>query len=261
MKKILFAMAVLLTTFTACTPEETPIMFTFSNTTFSESGNSTATKSMTTTITNTTDTEGSINWDLSETTAVTGWTYTITVDGTPQSGTSGSFDITGNQSLTIEVTIAPNGNAGTGVATLTFLENARTLGAVAYTYAATAAPAPPQFSLSVLNDSGSSNAANPMEYTTILTNLSSDSLEISWIRVPETTNPSSWQYTTCDHITCYAPFIDSRTYKIAGNLTINFKTEFRTNSVTGTGAVSTHFFLPSDSLGTVQTYTVTHTAN
>jgi len=146
------------------------------------------------------------------------------------------------------------------VATLNFSENSRTLGAITYNYSATAAPSAPLFSLSQTTDSGSGNAASPIEYTTVLTNLSSDSLEISWIRVPDSNNPSSWQYTTCDHITCYAPFINSKTYKIPGNFTINFKTEFRTNSVTGTGAVSTHFYLPSDSLGTVQTYTATHTA-
>ncbi len=261
MKKILFVLAVVSTFFMGCDPEVTPFAATFSTNSITETGSATANKAMTTVLTNATSTSGSVSWSFSESNTVTGWTYSISVNGSTQSGTSGSFDIAGNSAATIIVTVSPNGTDGTGTASMTFTEGSNSLGTVSYSYTASTTPPAPNFSLSITNDTSSALASSSLEYKTVFTNLSSDSIEITWIRIEDAGNPATWSYTTCDHITCWAPFITEKTNKVAGNHVFDFKTEISPNSATGTGTVTTLLFEPSDSAGTVQTHTIVHTAN
>lgn len=261
MKKIIFALAAIAITFMACETVQTPILLDISKVAFTESGNSTATKTMTATVTNTTSTAGTISWDFAETSAVSGWTYTITVNGTAATGTSGSFEIAGDAAVTVEVMVNPNGTAGVGGATLTFKESSRPLGAIAYGYTATTTPAAPQFSLSKTTDSGTMGASQTIEYTTVVTNLTANDLEVTWARSAASSNPAAWVYATCENLFCHAPFVTSKAYTIPANGSFDLKANIRANNETGTGEVTHVVYLASDSAATSQSYVVTHTAN
>ena len=260
MKNILGALAaVLICCFTACETAKTPIVLNYSDTAFTTSGSTTETKTMTATLTNTTTTSGAINWSFMETTAVNGWKYTITINGTLQSGTSGSFEITGNGEATVVLTATGNNISGTGVAELVFKDNARDLGKITYTY--TTAPATPKFSISKTADAGAHPSNTQVDYKTVLTNLTSNPLEIKWVRTANANNPAAWSYVTCDHLICYPPAVYTKQYTIDPNATIEFKTTVVPNNTAGNGKVTMNFFLPSDSVGTSQSYVITHLAN
>lgn len=259
MKKILFALAAVAIMFASCETVDKLIGISVDKAVFTESGSTTATKTMTSTVTNTTSNSGTIAWDFSETTAIAGWTYTITINGNAATSTSGTFDIAGGATATIEVTVNPNSTAGVGAATLTLKDNSdsRMLRTIAYGY--TAAQTSPSFSLSKNTDSGSASVSAPgdPEYKTVLTNLTSSPLEITWSR---TDSPAAgWQFATCD-VQCYAPFITTKTYTLAANATLDFKTVVYPNNMTGTGSSSTVIYLASDSANTAQKFDITHTA-
>ena len=225
---------------------------------FTESGSTTATKTMTSTVTNTTSNTGTIAWDFSETTAIAGWTYTIVVNGNTATSTSGTFELAGGATATIAVTVNPNNTAGVGAATITLKDNSdsRTLRTIAYGY--TAAQTGPQFSLSTNTASGTASASAPdPEYKTVLTNLTTSPLEVTWARVD---NPAAgWAFATCD-VQCYAPAITTKTYTLGASAALDFKTVVYPNGQTGTGSSVTTIYLASDSANTAQTFTVTHTA-
>lgn len=257
MKRLFFALAVLASVFTACDPEEAPFAASFDTSTFSESGSATATKTMTSVLSNTSSTSGTVSWSFSETNAVAGWTYTISIDGTTQSGTSGSFDLAGNASSTIMVTVNPNGTGGTGTAMIEFTANSAAVGTLSYSYTASSTPPAPNFSLSSMADTGTTSSGSPMrEYKTVLTNLTGSDLTIKWVRVEASSYPNGWSSYTCDYIQCHTPNVVEFENTLPANYALDFKTTVNSAGIDGTGDVTTYIFEPSDSAGTVQIYTI-----
>jgi hypothetical protein len=262
MKKILFALVVMSLAFYACDPEEPDFAATFSTNSFTETGSVTASKSMSAVLSNTSSTAGQISWSFTETATVTGWTYSVSVNGNVQSGTSGSFDLSGNSAATVIVTVSPNGTAGTGTASITFTESSKNVGTVTYSYTATAAPPAPNFSLSVTSDTSTTQSTDPPhDYKTVFTNLSSDTLHIRWIRTDDLGNPSAWEITTCDFIQCWLPHVITQDNDIPPGAFFDFKTTLDPKATVGTGTASTIFFEIADSAATVQTHTLVHTHN
>ena len=244
----------------ACATEQTPLQLSIDKAKFTENETHSTEKVMTSILQNTTNRTATVAWDFAKQTEVTGWTYQIKINGTLQSAVSGSFDLEAQEEVTLSVTINPNGKAGTSSATLTLLEGANSLGVIEYAYTTTASP---KFSLSTNTASGSS-PANGQEtcYEVLITNLTSAPLAIKWHRVATTPVPISWGHTCKDYFLneCFAPIVTSREYTVDANLTYKMATIFYTGNATGTASIATHFFEPSDSATTVQTFTATHTA-
>jgi hypothetical protein len=81
-----------------------------------------------------------VSWSFTESSTVSGWTYSISINGSIQSGTSGTFDLAGNTAATVIVTVNPNGTDGTGTAFMTFTESNNSIGTVSYSYTTTTEP-------------------------------------------------------------------------------------------------------------------------
>lgn len=261
MKKILIAALVALN-FTACTPEPTPISISVDKATFTQTNSNSSTETLTSVIKNTTSTDGSISWDFSETTPVTGWTYSISINNVTKTTTSGSFDLAGNATATIVVTINPNNVTGTGKATLILKSNDVELSTITYNHTTNNSAPVEKFSISKTSASGGQSITNPMdpEYKTLLKNLTNAPLEIKWLRVAGSQNPSAWSDATCDNITCHAPFVTTSTCTIPANDSFYIKTLFYVANTIGSGSVTTHLFLPSDSLASLKTFVADHQA-
>lgn len=248
--------------FNACTTQPTPIAISIDKTTFTQSNSNGSTETLTSIVTNTTSTSGSISWDFSEVTAVSGWTYSIRINNTVQTGTSGSFDLEGSATATIAVTINPNNVTGVCQATLTLKNNEAVLNTLTYNHTATNSAPTPKFTISTISESGSSPASRDQtDYYTYLTNVSNTDLNIKWIMIPNTQNPSGWANATCDIVQCYDPMITSSVFTLQKDSTASMKTIFYPDNITGSGDVTTHIFVETDSLATVKTFLATHTAN
>lgn len=243
----------------ACTTEPMPLQLSIDKTKFTENETHSTEKVMTSTLQNTTNRTAIVAWDFAKQAEVTGWTYQISINGTLQTTMSGSFDMEAEEEVTLSVTINPNGKAGASSATLTLLEGATQLGAIEYTYMTTASP---KFSLSTNTASGSGPVGghDPF-YEVLVTNLTSAPLHIKWHKVVTSPFPT-WGHACKDYFlyNCLGPMIISREYTIDANITYKIETIFYTGNVAGTGSIATHFFEPSDSATTVQTFTATHTA-
>ncbi|MCH2023183.1 MAG: T9SS type A sorting domain-containing protein [Saprospiraceae bacterium] len=115
------------------------------------------------------------------------------------------------------------------------------------------------FSISVNTDADTTFAMQKHDYKTVFTNLTNSPLDIRWIRIDGSSNPSGWAITTCDYIQCWLPHVVTGDNQIPANGFFEFKTTVDPQSTIGTGTSTTIFFEPSDSAGTVQTHSVTHT--
>jgi len=269
MKKTLFSLIILSLFFGSCSTDQ-PITLSFSETNISASGNSNVSNTMTATVTNNSNSQEVISWNFSETTAITGWDYTIkinnVIEATGASGTvqlaesTGSFLLAASASVTIEITVTPNNYLGTGISTISFSENSRALGSITSNYTALSTPA--QFSLSKTVDSGTGLAStSSVSYQTIVTNLTNQNLEISWARKIGSQNPSNWFYTTTTDYLCWAPYIETQKYIVAPHDSFDLQAIIHNQSTTGTGQVTHYLYLAPDSANTVQSFVVTHTAN
>ncbi|MCH2023184.1 MAG: hypothetical protein MK207_11965 [Saprospiraceae bacterium] len=263
MKKILFILVVVSIAFYGCEPEETPFAATLNTNSITETGSVTATKNMTVILTNSTSTNGSVAWSFTETSSVTGWTYSICINGAVQNGTSGTFDLTGNGSATVMVMVQANGFDGTGTASMSFTESNNSIGTVSYSYTATSTPSAPNFSLSVTSDtnSTSSSGSPKRDYKTLFTNLTNDTLQFTWLRIDDPANPSGWFMETCDMISCWVPTTITGVNDLPPNSSFEFKTTVNTAGIVGTGSVTTLFYEETDSAGTVQSHSIYHTHN
>lgn len=263
MKKIFILLAVLI--FNACDPAPTPIAITVDKTTFTQSNSSASNETLVSTITNTTSTDGTISWNFSEVTAVTGWSYSISINNTVQSGTSGSFDLGANATATITVVINANQVAGTGQATIVLKDqgNDVTLNTLTYNHTATATAPTPKFSISKTSDSGFNLATDGIdpEYKTLIKNLTGNTLSIKWHRIEDASFPQSWNSATCDNVQCHDPAVTDYTCTLPPNDSFDLKTVFYLNSMRGSGTITTHIYIPADSSASVKTFVASHTAN
>lgn len=241
----------------ACATEQMPLLLSIDKTKFSESDAHSIEKVMTSTLQNTTNRTATVEWDFAKETEVTDWTYQIKINGTLQSGISGSFDMEAAEEVTLSVTINPNGKSGTSSATLTLLEGSTQLGTIEYAYTTSAGP---KFSLSTTVVAGNSTNHYPGEmYKTMVTNLTNAPLELSWTSIQRSGFPTGWWHLHKDFGLgiCYAIHHSSR--ELAPNISFEFGTGIETYSIPGSGSVITYFYEPMDSAGTVQTFTATHT--
>lgn len=260
MKNSFFFIAILALFFAACEAEVKDVALTATPSAFTESVSPTGTRDMTSTIKNTTNNSGTINWSFNETSTVTGWTYAVLIDGQLQNGLTGNFELAANASKTITVKVTPNGSTGTGKAEMVFSQENNTRATI--TYEATAAPIGPSFSMSTNSESGTATASSAkVAYKSKVINLTNSDLSLRWVRTLGTNNPGRWDIDVCDIVQCHIPTVSTYTFNVPANDSFYLKIGFQTQGSTGTASAKVYLFEPSDSASTVQTFEATHTAN
>lgn len=260
MRNGFFLIALIALFFSACEEQPKDVTLTATPASFKETVSPTGSKDLNSVITNTSANSGTINWELSEEVQIAGWTYTVTIDGTAQTGLSGTFDIAANASKTFVVKVVPNNNTGTGKAKLTLKQNDVTR--LEATYEIEAAMTGPKFSMSTNSDNGSATASNvKVEYKSKVTNLTSSNLDLRWVRTIDGNTPARWEVTICDNVQCHIPTVSTYDITIPANGNFDLKIGFNPKSILGTGDATVHLYEPSDSANTVQIFQAKHIAN
>lgn len=257
MKKIFIALLAITTFFTACTSETFVTSLSVSQTAVSDSIELNATKALTVSMSNTSDNTGSVSWELTEKTALTG-TYSLKVDQSAKSNT-GSLELATNASASFEITFAPTA-AGTGVYELT-LKNGEGLELNKVTFTVTAYETPvvvnpvtyPLFTVEKDTVYGSTAAGQDLDLYFKLTNVSGGDLNMKWIRLNET-GSSAIDLAICDWANCVALPTTSASGTITDNQVVDMKFQIVPDaSASGSKEMDLMLFVVGDSANTVKT--------
>jgi len=254
MKKIFIALLAIATFFTACTSETFVTSLSVSQTAVSDSIELNATKALTVSMTNTSDNTGSVSWELTEKTALTG-TYSLKVDQSAKSNT-GSLELAANASASFELTFAPTA-AGSGVYELT-LKNEEGLELKKVTFTVTAyevvvAVNYPLFTVEKDTVNVTLTAGSTTDAYFKLTNVSSGDLNMKWIRLNET-GSSAIEVAVCDWANCVPPSITSATGVIATTSVTDMKFQIDVPASTlGAKQMDLLLYVVGDSANTVKT--------
>ena len=262
MKNIVCSIIALAILFSAC-KTTSPLSISIDKDNFTNTVSFTSTQTLSSTITNTTNDNGSIAWALTETSTITGATYTISIDGNTQTGASGTFDIAANKTVEIIVIFKANGTVGNWASAISLTDqgNSKLLSTINYNLTASSLPPAPSFSISQTTASGSASISGlsftaDTKYRTIINNLTSNDLVVTWYREDApASNPSAWTYATCD-LQCLQQ--SSNSYTIPADTSLPLDAMFFHEQNIGSGSLTTHIYLDSDSIGTVQTFTASH---
>lgn len=258
MKKSIIALAIATFAFGACTPTTNPVTVSLSKTTASEIGLTTSTKQVSLTVTNSSTQNATINWERTETTPVTGWTYMVNSG----SADNGTLSIAAGASATVTLTIDPHGFAGTGAGTLKFYDSAdqnATMKTFTYSYSSLTS----YFTLSPVGSMTRTVKANdPSEdYHVWVINNNTVPVPLVWRSIANASNPSSWVVTICTDTYCAPPHILSNVFTVAPGDSVDFKATMDHATTMGAGGTTALFFVAADSAASVVSQTVSHTAN
>jgi hypothetical protein len=258
MKKIFIALLAIATFFTACTSETFVTSLSVSQTAVSDSIELNATKALTVSMTNTSENTGSVSWELTEKTALTG-TYSLKVDQSAKSNT-GSLELAANASASFELTFAPTA-AGSGVYELT-LKNEEGLELSKVTFTVTAYETVvvvnppvtyPLFTVEKDTVYGSTPAGQDLDLYFKLTNVSGGDLNMKWIRLNETVN-SGIDIAICDWANCVALPTTSASGTITNNQVVDMKFQVVPDAnASGSKGIDLMLFVVGDSANTVKT--------
>jgi hypothetical protein len=257
MKKILAALTLIALIFTACTEEtKTPVTVSLSKTTATELTTTSTHSHMMITVSNTTTNEATIQWERTETTAVTGWTYNVNGSSTA----SGTLTIPANGSVDVMLMVMPNGTAGAGAGMLKFYDSEdQALSMKTFSYAVTTTS---QY-FEVITVSPTSQSVRPSDpdtdYKMKLYNPNASEVNVNWASVTDATNPSSWIVNICDPFTCFGPAVVDGTFPIPAGDSVDFKFTFNHASTSGIGAATATFYVATDSVPSLTSQAVNHT--
>lgn len=112
--------------------------------------------------------------------------------------------------------------------------------------------------VSPINPSDSS-ADNTVELKVVstVTNNTDSTMTLRWVRLNNNL-PMSWESAVCDINTCWAPWIDSKTFTLGSQQSSDFSITFYPNSVDGTAIIDLQLYSVYDSanVNLTNTYTV-----
>lgn len=257
MKKILAALTLIALIFTACTEEtKTPVTVNLSKTTATELSLENSHSHMVVTVSNTTANEATIQWERTETTAVTGWTYNVNGNSTA----SGTLTIPANGSVDVTLMVMPNGNAGAGAGMLKFYD-AEDQALSMKTFSYTVTTISQYFELITISPTSQSvRPSDPdTDYKMRVYNPNTADVTVNWFSKMDTNNPSSWIVNVCDPFTCFGPAIVDGTFPVPAGDTVDFKFTFNHASTNGNGGATANFFIATDSTASLTSQTVNHT--
>lgn len=257
MKKILAALTLVALIFTACTEEtKTPVTVSLSKTTATELGLANSHSHMMITVSNSTSEEATIQWERTETTTVSGWTY----DVNGSSAASGTLTIPANGSVDVTLMVMPNGNAGVGAGMLKFYDSedqALTMKTFSYTLTTVTR----YFEVITIDPTAQTvrPSAGDTDYKMKVYNPNASDIDVSWNSAAGASNPSSWILNVCDPTICFPPSVVSGTFAVPAGDSVDFKFTFNHASTVGNGTATANFYVASDSTGSLTPQMVTHT--
>lgn len=257
MKKILAALTLVTLFLTACTEEnKTPVTVSLSKTTATELGLASSNSNMMVTVSNTTANEATIQWERTETTAVTGWTYSV--NGSTMA--SGTLTIPANGSVDVALMVMPNGNAGAGAGMLKFYD-AEDQGLSTQTFSYTLTTVSQYFELITIDPTSQTvRTGDPdTDYKMRVYNPNASDITVNWFSDMGTNNPSNWIINVCDPFTCFGPAIVDGDFQVPAGDTVDFKFTFNHLSTSGNGTATANFFVATDSIGSATAQMVNHT--
>jgi hypothetical protein len=260
MKKILAALTFVALIFTACTEETntpTPVTVSLSKTTATELGLASSHSQMMFTVSNTTANEATIEWEHDETTSVTGWTYSTN----GSSATSGTLTVPANGSVDVTFMIMPNSNAGVGTGILKFYDgDNQALTLQTFNYSLTTVT---QY-FEVITTSPTtltvSTSDTATDYKMKLYNPNASDITLNWNSTVPATNPSNWLINVCDPFTCFGPSVVDGDFPIPAGDSVDFKFTINHVSSRGSATATANFYVATDSVGSLTSQTVTHSA-
>jgi hypothetical protein len=258
MKKILIALTLIALIFTACT-QQTPVTVNLSKTTATELSLASSHCNMMITLSNTTDNEATIQWERSETTPVTGWTYNVN----GSSVASGTLTIPANGSVNVTLMVTPNGNSGVGTGMLKFYDSedqALTLQTFSYTLT-TVAQYFEIITIHPVSQTVRTSDSLKTDFTMKVYNPNTSDVTVNWNFTGGVNNPSAWILNVCDPIACYGSDIFAGGFPISPGDSADFKFTFNHASTTGSGTATGNLYVPTDSLGSLTSQTVTFNVN
>jgi hypothetical protein len=259
MKKILAALTLIALIFTACTETETAVTVSLSKTTATELGLASQHSHMMITVSNSTDNEATIQWERSETTPVTGWTYNVN----GSSVASGALTIPANGSVEVTLMVIPNGNVGEGSGMLKFYDSedqSATMKEFNYTLTAVS-----QYFEVIAIDavSKSVRTTDPLEtdFKLKVYNPNTTDITVNWASEAGASNPTAWILNVCDPFTCFGPAVVDGTFPVPAGDSVDFKFTLNHASTTGTGTAMGSFYIATDSTASLTTQSATLTVN
>lgn len=256
MKKILAGLTLIALIFTACTETETPVTVNLSKTTATELTTINTHSHMMIMVSNTTDNEATIEWEHTETTAVSGWTYNVN----GSAAASGTLTIPANGSVDVMLMVIPNGNAGAGAGMLKFYDSKdQALSMKTFSYTVTTVS---QY-FELITISPTSQSVRPSDpdtdYKMKLYNPNASEVNVNWASSMNASNPTSWLVNVCDPITCFGSDVVDGSFAIPAGDTVDFKFTFNHVSTSGNGGATADFFIATDSTASLTSQTVIHT--
>jgi hypothetical protein len=257
MKKILAALTLIALIFTACTEEtKTPVTVSLSKTTATELGLATNHSHMMITVSNTTSSEATIQWERTETTAVTGWTYNVNGSSTA----SGTLTIPANGSVEVTLMVIPNGNIGVGAGMLKFYDSEDQAFSMK-TFSYTLTTISQYFEvITVSPTSQSVRITDPnTDYKMKLYNPNTADIAVNWNSTMGAGHPAPWVVNVCDPLTCFGPAIINGDFMVPAGDSVDFKFTFDHEATLGTGSATVNFYVPTDSILSITSQTVNHT--
>lgn len=258
MKKLIAAFAITALAFGSCTTTPTPVTVSLSSASANEIGLVTTTKQVALTVTNSTNQSATINWERTETTAVTGWTYLVN----GATGLTGTLSIPAGTSATVTLTINANGLSGTGAGNIKFYDAAdqtATMKTFTYNYSTVTS----YFSISPVGlMTRSTKYTNPaQDYHIWVINNNNVAVPVTWKRTAETANLANWTVVVCTDSDCYTPTIYTEDMMIAPGDSVDFKATVDHLSTAGSGGTTALFYVAADSATSVLSQVISHTAN
>ena len=226
-----------------------PVTVTLDKNNVSEMGLASSSKTFELTVSNTSSTEATINWEHTPgATNPSAWTYMI--NGV--SVASGSFVLAAESDVTISVMVMPGATSGEGDGALVFYDasnQSETSTTFNYTYSAVDA----YFDIITAGFTTQSvRVSDPdTDYHLWVKNNNNVEVTVDWMRTNESSNPSEWMIAVCTDATCYTPAIVQETITIAPGDSVDFKTTFSHVSTAGNGTSTPIFYVSSDSANSV----------
>lgn len=258
MKKILAALTLVALIFTACTEDtKTPVTVSLSKTTATELGLANSHSHMMITVSNSTSEEATVQWERTETTAVTGWTYSVA----GSSAASGTLTIPANGSVDVTLMVMPNGNAGVGAGMLKFYDSedqALTMQTFSYTLT-TVSQYFEVISIDPVSQNNSSSSNSDTDYKMKLYNPNNADIDLNWNFITDAGNPSDWVVNVCDPFNCFPPTVTNGSFPVPAGDSVDFKFTFDHENAAGAGTATANFYVSTDSTNSLTNQMVTLT--
>lgn len=258
MKSILILLTLTVLLFSACEVKNT-VTVELSRTSSTEFGLVTNDKHIRVIVKNTTDQEATIQWDRTETQAVTGWTY----DVNGSAAATGTLTIPANTSKEVVLMVTPNGTLGTGSGTLNFYDAADpSLTSKVFSYTLTTLNSYFRIVPQGFTSQSVRMNAPAADYHLWIINDNTIPLDVQWARTNEASNPAAWEVAICTQggsdSVCYAPTIITENVTITPGDSMDFKATIDHQATTGNGGTTPIFWIPTDSINSVLSETFTH---